>query len=75
MRAGRYGPYVTEAVDGDGKPRTASLFRSMSPETVTLEQALPLLEARSARGGGNMTPAAGWKSCRKARIISATRSN
>jgi DNA topoisomerase I len=43
LRAGRYGPYVTEAVDGDEKPRTASLFRSMSPETITLDEALRLL--------------------------------
>ena len=43
VRAGRYGPYVTEVVDGDGKARTASLFRSMSPETVSLEDALRLL--------------------------------
>ena len=43
LRAGRYGPYVTEVVDGDEKPRTASLFKSMSPETVTLEDALRLL--------------------------------
>ncbi|HTR32916.1 MAG TPA: topoisomerase C-terminal repeat-containing protein, partial [Gaiellaceae bacterium] len=43
LRAGRYGPYVTELVDGDEKPRTASLFKSMSPETVTLEDALRLL--------------------------------
>ncbi|MGL5859600.1 MAG: type I DNA topoisomerase [Angustibacter sp.] len=68
VRAGRYGPYVTEIVDdeetsGSGptpdlpteratktkkraaKPRsrTASLFRDMSPETVSLEDALLLL--------------------------------
>ena len=43
VRAGRYGPYVTEVVEGDGKARTASLFRSMSPETVSLEDALRLL--------------------------------
>jgi DNA topoisomerase-1 len=43
VKAGRYGPYVTELVDGDEKPRTASLFKTMSPETVTLEQALRLL--------------------------------
>jgi DNA topoisomerase I len=43
VRAGRYGPYVTEVSDGDGKARTASLFHSMSPETVTLEEALRLL--------------------------------
>jgi DNA topoisomerase-1 len=45
VRSGRYGPYVTEVLeDGDGqKPRTASLFASMSPESVTLEDALRLL--------------------------------
>ena len=45
VRSGRYGPYVTE-VPADGseeKPRTASLFSSMSPETVTLDDALRLL--------------------------------
>jgi DNA topoisomerase I len=43
LRAGRYGPYVTEVVEGDEKPRTASLFKTMTPETVTLEDALRLL--------------------------------
>jgi DNA topoisomerase-1 len=43
VRTGRYGPYVTEVLEGDEKPRTASLLRSMSPETVTLEDALRLL--------------------------------
>jgi DNA topoisomerase I len=44
-KAGRYGPYVTETLpDGeDGKPRTASLFKTMNPETVTLEEAVTLL--------------------------------
>jgi DNA topoisomerase I len=44
-KAGRYGPYVQlgELVDGGPKPRTSSLFASMSPDTVTLEQALDLL--------------------------------
>jgi DNA topoisomerase-1 len=42
---GRYGPYVSEVLpDGDeGKPRTASLFASMSLETVTLDDAVRLL--------------------------------
>jgi DNA topoisomerase I len=43
VRGGRYGPYVTEVVEGDEKPRTASLFKTMSPETVTLDEALRLL--------------------------------
>ncbi|MGH3576927.1 MAG: type I DNA topoisomerase, partial [Mycobacterium sp.] len=37
VRAGRFGPYVQlgELVDGGPKPRTSSLFASMSPETLT----------------------------------------
>jgi DNA topoisomerase I len=45
LRNGRYGPYVTEELpeEGDEKPKTASLFASMSLETVTLDEALQLL--------------------------------
>jgi DNA topoisomerase-1 len=43
VRTGRYGPYVTEMLEGGEKPRTASLLRTMSPETVTLDDALRLL--------------------------------
>jgi DNA topoisomerase-1 len=45
VKAGRYGPYVTTVVPEGSKdaPRTASLFASMSPETVTFEEALKLL--------------------------------
>ena len=45
VRSGRFGPYIQlgEAVDGGERPRTASLFKSMTPETVSLEQALELL--------------------------------
>jgi DNA topoisomerase-1 len=45
VKAGRFGPYVQlgEVVDGGPKPRTASLFASMVPATVTFEQALELL--------------------------------
>jgi DNA topoisomerase-1 len=46
-RAGRYGPYVTEVLPDDApksaKPRTASLFRDMSLDTVQLDDALRLL--------------------------------
>jgi len=55
-KSGRFGPYVTEilpeeaeangtgkAKKGAAKPRTASLFKSMSLETITLEDALKLL--------------------------------
>jgi DNA topoisomerase-1 len=45
-RAGRFGPYVQlgEAGDSSEKPRTASLFASMSLETISLDEALRLLE-------------------------------
>jgi DNA topoisomerase I len=45
VKVGRYGPYVTEVLsDGaEEKPKTASLFASMSPETVQLDEALRLL--------------------------------
>jgi DNA topoisomerase-1 len=44
-RNGRYGPYVTETLDDgeDGKPKTASLFNSMSLDTITLDDAVRLL--------------------------------
>lgn len=50
-RDGRYGPYVTEVLpEGTPKtgknavkPRTASLFKSMSLDTVTLQDALKLM--------------------------------
>ncbi|WP_291797373.1 type I DNA topoisomerase [Brevibacterium sp.] len=53
VKSGRFGPYVTEVLpepeekpkrgQKKPKPRTASLFKSMEPTTVTLEQALRLL--------------------------------
>ena len=43
VKNGRYGPYVIEEADDGEKPRTASLFKSMAPDTVTLEDVLPLL--------------------------------
>jgi DNA topoisomerase I len=46
-KAGRFGPYVTEQPGEDApasaKPRSASLLKSMSLDTVTLEDALRLL--------------------------------
>ena len=44
-RNGRFGPYVQlgEASEGSDKPKTASLFKSMSVEGVDLETALRLL--------------------------------
>jgi DNA topoisomerase-1 len=42
---GRFGAYVQlgEMVEGDDKPKRASLFASMSTETITLDEALKLL--------------------------------
>ena len=46
-KTGRYGPYVSH----DGV--NATLPSDISPDTVTLEQAIGLLDARAARTGGN----------------------
>jgi DNA topoisomerase I len=45
-KTGRYGPYVTEVLPEDSKekPRTASLFKTMSLDTIGLEDALRLLQ-------------------------------
>jgi DNA topoisomerase I len=45
LKAGRFGPYVQvgELTDPKDKPKTASLFPSQLPETVTLEDAKQLL--------------------------------
>ncbi len=42
VKTGRYGPYVTEVLPEDTKekPKTASLFKSMAPESITLDEAL-----------------------------------
>jgi DNA topoisomerase-1 len=51
-REGRYGPYVAELPPegSEEKPRTSSLFKSMSLETVTLDDALRLLSIPRALG-------------------------
>jgi DNA topoisomerase-1 len=45
-KSGRYGPYVTEQLeteDSKDKPRTASLLKTMTLDSVTLDDALKLL--------------------------------
>src|SRR5664280_1896887 len=46
VKAGRFGPYVQlgDLVDGGPKPRTSSLFASMTPASLTFEQAMELLK-------------------------------
>ena len=46
LKKGRYGPYVSH----DGV--NAALPNDMTPETVALEQAVTLIDARAAMGGG-----------------------
>ena len=60
VKSGRYGPYVNH--DGIN----ATLTSDLTPETVTLEQAVGLLEARAARGGGNGRPGTPRSTARKA---------
>jgi DNA topoisomerase I len=59
VKKGRYGPYVSH----DGV--NATLPSDMTPDTVTLEQALPLLDARAARGTGKKTKRVAAKAAKK----------
>jgi DNA topoisomerase I len=59
VKAGRYGPYVSH----DGV--NATLPSDMSPEAITLEQAVGLLQARATRGSGKKRAAKPRSSTRK----------
>ena len=60
VKTGRYGPYATH--DGIN----ATLPADLTPETITLEQAVGLLEARRARGGKQRAPAQARRTAAKA---------
>jgi DNA topoisomerase-1 len=53
VKEGRYGPYVTH------NKVNATLPSDIAPDTITLEQAIALIDARAAKGGGK--PARGAK--------------
>ena len=61
VKNGRYGPYVSHA------GVNATLPSDMTPETITLEQASALLDARAARGGRQAAPASRRKTARQGR--------
>ena len=78
-RNGRFGPYVTELLGEDApknvKPRTGSLFQSMSVDDVTLETRVAADEPAADRGGRPRTArrsphrtAATARTSRRARI-------
>src|SRR5262249_25964919 len=67
VKNGRYGPYVSH--DGIN----ATLPSDMTPETVTLEQALPLLDARAARGTGRKVKRGAAKAASKDTAKDATK--
>jgi DNA topoisomerase-1 len=52
VKNGRYGPYVSH----DGV--NATLPTDITPDAITLEQAVGLIDARAARGGGKKKAAA-----------------
>jgi DNA topoisomerase-1 len=58
VKQGRFGPYVQlgELVDGQEKPKTASLFRSMLVEHVDLTKALELLSLPRTLGEKDGVP-------------------
>jgi DNA topoisomerase I len=60
VKTGRYGPYTTH----DGV--NATLPADLNPETITLEQAVGLLEARRARGNKQRAPAQARSAAAKA---------
>jgi DNA topoisomerase-1 len=64
VKAGRFGPYVTDGTVN------ATLPRAMAPDAVTLDEALVLLAARREAGGGRK-PARGRSGGRKASAKSA----
>jgi DNA topoisomerase-1 len=67
VKNGRYGPYVSH----DGV--NATLPTDITPDAITLEQAVGLVDARAARGGGKKKAAA--KSAASKSAASKARSN
>jgi DNA topoisomerase-1 len=69
VKEGRYGPYVTH------NKVNATLPSDIAPDTITLEQAVALIDARAAKGGGKPVRGAKAKAAREKEAAPAAKAS